>query len=84
MNNTTGYIYFYIKTENESHNSTFFDNYLSIKPTNFSQIGEKGNTPVCTTWEYSSGELKDSIYHVEVTKLVKRKRTRGNSEGIYK
>ena len=72
MENTTGYIYFHIKTEEENHNIGFFDKYLSIKPTSFSQIGEKGNRPVCTTWEYSSGELTDQIYHKEVTKLIKK------------
>jgi len=71
MQKTTGYIYFYIKTEDENHNSSFFDKYLSLKPTNFSQIGEKGDRPICTTWEYSSGALTNQIYHKEVTKLIK-------------
>jgi hypothetical protein len=71
MNNTTGYIYFYIKSENENHTLDFFNRYLTLKPTNFSQIGDKGNRPICTSWEFSSGELTSPIYHLEVTKLVK-------------
>jgi len=72
MQKTTGYIYFHIKTEEETHNLSFFDKYLSIKPTSFSQIGEKGNRPFCTTWEYSTGELTNHIYHIEVTKIIKK------------
>ena len=71
MQKTTGYIYFYIKTEDENHNASFFDKYLSLKPTNLSQMGENGDRPICTTWEYSSGNLTNPIYHKEVNKIVK-------------
>ena len=72
MNNTTGYVNFYIKSENKSHNLSFFDNYLTIKPTNFSQIGEEENLPIFTPREFSSGELTSHIYHLEISKFIKK------------
>ena len=70
MTNTKGYTYFAIKTENENFGLTDFDSYLTIKPTDFKRKFEKGKTPVCTIWEYSSGKLINPYYFKEIEELI--------------
>ena len=70
MTDTKGYTYFAIKTENENFRISEFDSYLTIKPTVFKQKFENGKTPVCTTWELSSGKLKNPHYFLEIEKLI--------------
>ena len=70
MTETTGYTYFAIKTENESFELETFNKYLSIQPTRFQKMFERGKVPVCTIWEYSSGDLTNPYYFEEIEKLV--------------
>lgn len=70
MTDTKGYTYFAIKTENENFGLSEFDSYLSIKPTDFKLKFENGKTPVCTTWELSSGKLKNPYFFQEIENLI--------------
>lgn len=70
MENTTGYAYFAIKTENEKFGLKEFENYIALKPTRFQKMLEKGNVPVCTIWEYSTGNLINPNFFKEIEKLV--------------
>jgi|TARA_R110002049_G_scaffold217206_2_gene388619 hypothetical protein len=70
MTNTKGYTYFAIKTENEKFSLSEFDSYLTIKPSHFKKKFENGKTPVCTTWELSSGKLTNPYYFEEIEKLI--------------
>lgn len=70
MENTTGKIYFAIKTDDENFGLESFNKYLSIKPTRFLKMFEKGKTPVCSTWEYSSGDLTNPDFYAEIENLV--------------
>jgi hypothetical protein len=70
MENTTGYSYFAIKTENEKFGLKEFDNYLTLKPTRFQKMLEKGKIPVCTIWEYSTGNLTNPYFFEEIEKLI--------------
>ena len=72
MTNTTGYIYFAIKTEDPSVSIETFNNFLNLSPTNFKLKGEKnGKIPVCTSWEYSTGNLTNPFLAEELEKLIK-------------
>lgn len=57
MIDTKGYIYFGIKTENENLTIENFNSILSIKPTKFERIFERGRVPKTTNWIYSTDEL---------------------------
>lgn len=70
MENTHGYIYFAIKSEDETLDRSSFDSILSIIPTRFEKKFQRGNVPVCTIWEFSSGELVNPIYSDEIESLV--------------
>lgn len=70
MIETTGYAYFAIKTENENFELVTFNKYLSILPTSFQKMFARGNVPVCTIWEYCSGDLTNPYYFEEIEKLV--------------
>ena len=70
MIETTGYTYFAIKTENENFELETFNKYLTIQPTRFEKMFTRGKVPVCTIWEYSSGDLTNSYYFEEIGKLV--------------
>ena len=70
MTDTKGYTYFAIKTENEKIGLSDFDTYLTLKPTEFKRKFENGKTPVCTTWELSSGKLTNPYYFKEIEKLI--------------
>jgi Domain of unknown function (DUF4279) len=72
MKDTTGSVYLAIRTENEEINLEWFNAYLTIKPTTFSKMFETGKTPVCTSWEYSSGNLTNPIYADEISKLISK------------
>ena len=70
MTNTKGYTYFAIKTENEELGLDTFDKYLSIRPTQFQKMYEKGKIPVCTSWKYSSDDLTNPFFFEEIEKLI--------------
>ena len=70
MKDTKGYVYFVIKTENESFGIKEFESFLTIKPTEFNRMFEKGNSPVCTSWKFSSGNLTNPFYYQEIEKLM--------------
>lgn len=72
MTNTTGYVYFAIKTENESFDLDEFDKYLTIKPSHFEKMFSRGKVPVCTIWKYSSEDLINPYYFDEIEKLVEK------------
>ncbi|MFP9100854.1 DUF4279 domain-containing protein [Flavobacterium sp. RHBU_24] len=72
MKDTTGYIYLAIKTENKSIDLEWFNSHLTIKPTTFSKMFEKGKIPVCTSWEYSSGNFTNPFYADEIAKLISK------------
>ena len=70
MTNTTGYTYFVIKTENEKVKLEDFNAKLSINPTDFKKIYEKGHVPKCTSWEISSGKLVNPYFYEEIEKII--------------
>jgi hypothetical protein len=70
MKDTTGYTYFAIKTENEKFELEEFDKYLTVKPTRFQKMFEKGKVPFCTIWEYSTGNLTNPYFFEEIEKLI--------------
>ena len=70
MKNTTGYIYFAIKTENEKLELEKFEKYLTLQPTRFQKMFKRGKTPVCTIWEYSTGNLTNSHFFEEIERLI--------------
>jgi hypothetical protein len=72
MKDTTGYSYFTIKTENEKLGLDDFEKYLSIKPTRFQKMHERGKVPVCTIWEHSTGNLTNPNFFEEIEKLIDR------------
>lgn len=63
-------MYFAIKTENENFDLSEFNAYLTIKPTDFKRKFEKGKTPLCTIWEYSSDKLINPFYFQEIENLI--------------
>ncbi|MFP9113020.1 DUF4279 domain-containing protein [Flavobacterium sp. RHBU_3] len=67
---TTGYVYFAAKTENESIDLEWFNLRLSLLPTRFSKMFERGKTPVCTSWDYSSAKLINPIFGEEIDRLI--------------
>ena len=72
MTNTTGYIYFAIKTEDSSVSINTFNKFISLSPTSFKLKGEKnGKTPVCTSWKYSTGNLTNPFFAGELDELIK-------------
>ena len=70
--NTKGQIYFALKTEDENLDLEFFEKFLSIKPTKFEKMFSRGKIPVCTIWEYSSGNLINPDYHKEIENLIEK------------
>ncbi|MDV6168686.1 DUF4279 domain-containing protein [Flavobacterium sp. DG1-102-2] len=70
MTDTTGYVYFAIKTEEDNFNIERFNNYLTIQPTRFQEKFEKGNVPVCTIWEYGTDKLVNPFYFEEIRRLT--------------
>lgn len=72
MKDTTGYTYFAMKTENENFGLQEFDKYLTLKPSRFQKKFEKGKVPVCTIWEYSTGDLTNPSFFEEIEKLISK------------
>lgn len=70
--NTTGKVYFAIKTENTDYNEQWFNQFLSLKATEFSQMRERGNVPKSTCWVFSSRDLVNADYSEEMIKLIKQ------------
>lgn len=70
MKNTHGYIYFALKTEEETLDERLFTSMLTIKPTRFEKRFERGQVPVCTVWELSSRELINPNYSDELEHLI--------------
>jgi hypothetical protein len=69
MTETSGYIYFAIKTEDVLEMNDF-NKFLSIQPTKFEKMFERGQVPKCTTWEYSTQKLTNPDYLKEIEKLI--------------
>jgi hypothetical protein len=70
MNATKGYVYFGIKTENPNLDLSDFDALLSIKPTRFQKMFEKGPIPKSTSWQFSSDNLISPFFFDEIEKLI--------------
>lgn len=70
MTDTTGYVYFAIKTEDDHFDLATFNKYLTLKPTRFQKKFERGNVPVSTIWEYRMGNFTSSYYFEEIEKLI--------------
>ena len=70
--NTTGKVYFAIKTENTDYNEQWFNQFLSLKATEFSQMRERGNVPKSTCWVFASRDLVNADYSEEMIKLIKQ------------
>lgn len=72
MINTTGYIYFAIKTENDSVDLDLFKRYIDLEPTKFQKMRSKnGIVPVCTSWNYSTDNLINPISYKVIENLIK-------------
>lgn len=70
MKETRGYTYFAIKTENKNFSLEDCNKYLTLKPTRFQKMFEKGKVPICTIWEYSTGNLTNPFFFEEIEKLI--------------
>jgi hypothetical protein len=69
MTKTSGYIYLALKTE-DGIGMDDFNKFLSIQPTKFEKLFERGQVPKCTTWEYSTEKLINPNCLNEIEKLV--------------
>ena len=70
MNKTIGYVYFAFWTEDKSIESDIFDQYLSIKPTNFRKRYESRKYPICTIWKYATPKVNKPDFQQEIDKLI--------------
>lgn len=70
MTDTTGKIYFAIKTEDETLDLDTFKKYLTIEPSKYNPMRSRGNVPVCTIWEYGIYDMINPIYYDEIERLV--------------
>ncbi|NOT91220.1 DUF4279 domain-containing protein [Ferruginibacter sp.] len=70
MVETRGYTYFAIATDNAELELSEFKKYLTIAPTKFEKMFERGTVPKFTKWKYASGELKNPHFFEEVEKLI--------------
>ena len=70
MRDTKGYIYFNIRTENPGIDLLDFNIHLTIKPTKFDKMFERGVVPKATHWIYSSEKLVNANYYEEIEKLI--------------
>jgi hypothetical protein len=55
MVETEGYVYFAIKTEDESIEEETISGFLNLNATGFRKMYSSGKVPVCTIWEVSTG-----------------------------
>ena len=72
MADTKGYVYFAIKTDNDTFDLNWFNSRLNIEPTTFRKKFEKGQTPKCTIWKYSTPNLTNPVYFEEIENLIDR------------
>jgi len=70
MTDTKGYIYFGIKTDDASITISDFERYLTIKPTKFEQMFERGHVPKSTNWRFSTDNLTNPYCYEEIEKLI--------------
>jgi len=70
MTDTKGYNYFAIITEDAEMDLPQFESFLTIKPTSFKKMFERGTLPKATSWEYSSGKLTNPYFFEEIEKLI--------------
>jgi hypothetical protein len=70
MTPTTGYIYFAIKTEDPKITQEDFDKYISLKPTIFKNMHQRGQLPKATSWVYSTPKLTKPHCYEEIEKLI--------------
>ena len=70
MRDTKGYIYFAIKTDDANIDLLDFEEYLSIQPTKFEKMFQRGKVPKATSWNYYSENLVNPNYFEEIERLI--------------
>lgn len=59
MIETEARVYFAIKTEDSTIEESTISSFIPLKPTRFSKMNSKGNTPKCSIWEIASEKIKN-------------------------
>ncbi|MBA5792945.1 DUF4279 domain-containing protein [Flavobacterium sp. xlx-214] len=69
---TKGKIYLAIKTDNPNYTIDWFHKNISLHPTEFNLMFERGNVPKSTSWIFSTGELINADYSEELIDLINK------------
>jgi len=70
MKDTTGKVYFAIKSEDERLELTQFEKYITLKPTRFEKMFARLTVPKCTIWKFGTPKLVNAHYFNEIESLM--------------